>query len=76
MLGYCTNVHAGPSLSATRDNLERYAVAVKAEVSPDAPMGVGLWLSRQATTELTAEGCLEDGLALEPAVRRFVCFVL
>ena len=27
--GYCTNVHAGATLEATRQNLERHAVAVK-----------------------------------------------
>ena len=43
--GYCTNVHAGATLEATRANLERHALEVKAEYSPDRPMGVGLWLS-------------------------------
>ncbi len=52
MLGYCTNVHAGASYEQTRANLERYALAVKAQVSPDAPMGVGLWLSAKAAREL------------------------
>ena len=52
MLGYCTNVHAGASYEQTRANLERYALSVKAQVSPDAPMGVGLWLSAKAAREL------------------------
>ena len=52
MLCYCTNVHAGASYEQTRANLERYALAVKAQVSPDAPMGVGLWLSAKAAREL------------------------
>ena len=52
MLGYCTNVHAGTSYEQTRENLEHYALGVKARVSPDAPMGVGLWLSARAAREL------------------------
>lgn len=47
-LGYCTNVHAGASFDEMRSNLLRYAVPVKQRVSPDAPMGVGLWLAADA----------------------------
>jgi hypothetical protein len=52
--GYCTNVHAGATLAAMRDNLERHALAVKRAYSPDRPMGVGLWLSATASDELVA----------------------
>ncbi|MFA9476774.1 metabolite traffic protein EboE [Phycisphaerales bacterium AB-hyl4] len=51
-LGYCTNVHAGTTLEQTLANLETHALAVKASVSPDAPMGVGLWLSASVAREL------------------------
>lgn len=51
-LAYCTNVHAGADLATTRANLERYALAVKRRVSPDQPMGVGLWLSNTAARQL------------------------
>ena len=51
-IGYCTNVHAGADLLATRANLEKYALAVKNQVSPDLPMGVGLWLSAEAADDL------------------------
>jgi hypothetical protein len=54
--GYCTNVHAGADLDHTRANLERYALAVKRLASPDAPMGVGLWLSASAARRLVTEG--------------------
>jgi hypothetical protein len=54
--GYCTNVHAGPTLEATKANLERYALAVKRLYSPDRPMGVGLWLAASAAAELVATG--------------------
>ena len=51
-LGYCTNVHAGADLETTRANLEEHAVAVKQLFSPDQPMGIGLWLSSEATQSL------------------------
>jgi hypothetical protein len=51
ILGYCTNVHAGATLQQAKVNLEQHALAVKRIVSPKAPMGVGLWLSAQATAE-------------------------
>ena len=55
-LGYCTNVHAGATYDQTLANLQRHAVAVKQRVSPDAPMGLGLWLSAQAARQVTAAG--------------------
>jgi hypothetical protein len=61
--GYCTNVHAGADLDQTRANLERYALAVKRQASPDAPMGVGLWLSAAAARRLLAEGRLGEWAA-------------
>ncbi len=54
-LGYCTNVHAGPSYHQTLANLRRHALAVKQRVSPAMPMGVGLWLSAQAVRQMIAE---------------------
>jgi hypothetical protein len=51
-VGYCTNVHAGVDLEQTQANLERFAFAVKRRFSPDAPMGVGLWLSASAARGL------------------------
>jgi hypothetical protein len=55
-IAYCTNVHAGADLARTRANLLKYAVEVKRRVSPDAPMGVGLWLSASAARELAECG--------------------
>lgn len=51
-IGYCTNVHAGANLGETRANLERHALEVKRRVSPETPMGVGLWLSARASRDL------------------------
>lgn len=59
-LGYCTNVHAGADLQATRTQLETHAVAVRESFSGTDPMGIGLWLSAS-----TAEGLLQGG-ELEP----------
>lgn len=47
-LGYCTNVHAGATFEEMRANLKWHALPVKQKVSPDAPMGVGLWLAHDA----------------------------
>lgn len=58
-IGYCTNVHAGPTLEQTRANLERYALAVKQAVRPTAAMGVGLWLAAPAVNELLSTGQAE-----------------
>src|SRR5438034_10952623 len=59
-IGYCTNVHAGADLETTRANLEKYALAVKRQVSPDSPMGVGLWLSANAAEKLLRERKTEE----------------
>jgi hypothetical protein len=58
-IGYCTNVHAGADLLATRANLEKYALAVKNLISPDRPMGVGLWLSSEAANDLLQHRLIE-----------------
>jgi hypothetical protein len=59
-LGYCSNVHAGSDLAQTLANLDTHAVAVKRLVSPDAPMGVGLWLSAQTAEQIMRD---PDGIA-------------
>lgn len=59
-IGYCTNVHAGADLDATRENLAEHALAVKRSVSPDSPFGVGLWLSSEAVGELLARQKVAD----------------
>ncbi len=52
VLGYCTNVHAGSTYDDILVNLRQHALKVKQQVSPDAPMGVGLWLSTQAARQM------------------------
>jgi hypothetical protein len=58
-IGYCSNVHAGADLDSTRANLERFALAVKARVSPNSPMGIGLWLSGSAAERLLLDRKVE-----------------
>jgi len=59
-VGYCTNVHAGADLVSTRANLAEHALAVKELVSPDAPIGVGLWLSASAARKLLTTSGVAD----------------
>ncbi len=51
-LGYCTNVHPGRTLDEVKSQLERHAVAVKRQVCPGEPLGVGLWFSADVANEL------------------------
>ena len=44
-LTYCTNIHAGESWDEVRDSLEAHLPPIKAQVSPGAPLGLGLRLS-------------------------------
>lgn len=53
-LGYCTNVHAGATLDATREQLARHAVAVRRRIAPQGTLGIGLWLSHAAAESLAA----------------------
>lgn len=55
ILGYCTNVHTGASFAQMKANLERFALPIKQRVSPDRPMGVGLWVSAEAMQEIVSE---------------------
>ncbi len=59
-LGYCTNVHAGLTVDEITANLATHAVAVKSVVSPEADMGVGLWLPESVARELAED----DGLGV------------
>lgn len=57
-LTYCTNIHAGERWSDIDAALRASIPAVKAQVSPDQPMGVGLRLSAVAAQDLGAPGQL------------------
>ena len=57
-LTYCTNIHAGESWDEVRDSLEAHLPPIKAQVSPDAPLGLGLRLSAIAAHALSAPAAL------------------
>lgn len=58
-LTYCTNIHAADGWPAVFATLQRYAPALKARLSPDAPFGVGLRLSARDARELL-DGHLDE----------------
>jgi hypothetical protein len=66
-VGYCTNVHAGATWAAARENLQRHALAVKQVVRPNSTMGVGLWLSAEAARQLREQGVKEAKAWLDEA---------
>ncbi|MEU8542422.1 metabolite traffic protein EboE [Streptomyces sp. NPDC048717] len=53
-LAYCTNVHSAEDLDGVLAQLTRYAVPVGRRLGV-ARLGLGLWLSHAAVTELTAD---------------------
>jgi hypothetical protein len=55
LLCYCANVHPGESLADVLSSLRRFAGPVRRELGVDS-MGIGLWLSRQALSEVRAQG--------------------
>jgi sugar phosphate isomerase/epimerase len=60
-LTYCTNIHAGESWPEVRAALARHLPAVRRQVAPDRPFGVGLRLSAVAT-EALGESVARDEL--------------
>ena len=59
-LTYCTNIHAAEGWPAVFDNVRRYALELKARLSPDASFGLGLRLSNEEAEALSREDRLED----------------
>lgn len=51
-LGYCTNIHAGETWVAVFDSLKQYCLAIKKELVPGKPFGIGLRLSNLSSIEL------------------------
>ena len=51
-LTYCSNIHPGESWQEVWDSLEAHAVALKSELSPVEPFGLGLRISNQASLTL------------------------
>lgn len=57
-LTYCTNIHPADGWEAVLSNVRRYAPALKARFSPDAPFGIGLRLSARDAAELRSRNHL------------------
>jgi hypothetical protein len=59
-LTYCTNIHAGESWPEVLASLRRHLPAIKAEVAPDRPFGVGLRLAAAAAEALQEPAALDE----------------
>ncbi|MEN8797608.1 MAG: metabolite traffic protein EboE [Flavobacteriaceae bacterium] len=59
-LSYCTNIHPGQDWETTLSNLKKYVPAIKSDLAPNAPFGLGLRLSNQASVELEQHKNLID----------------
>ncbi|WPP53581.1 metabolite traffic protein EboE [Catalinimonas niigatensis] len=57
-LTYCTNIHPGEDWNTVMETLYTYIPPVKQVLSPEAPFGIGLRLSRQAADQLMNAHCL------------------
>jgi sugar phosphate isomerase/epimerase len=57
-LTYCTNIHAGESWPEVRASLDAHVPAIKAAITPDRPLGIGLRLSGQAAAAARAPEAL------------------
>ena len=51
-LAYCTNIHSGETWFEVFENLKRYLLPIKGQLSPDLHFGVGLRLSHLAAKQL------------------------
>lgn len=59
-LSYCTNIHPGQDWPTTFNSLQAYVPQIKSQLSPNAPFGLGLRLSNQASIELSINGQLDE----------------
>jgi sugar phosphate isomerase/epimerase len=50
-IGYCLNIYPGDSADTITEHIRRRCSVVKAAVSPDTKMGIGLWLPAKALRE-------------------------
>lgn len=57
-LTYCSNIHAGKDWAADFENLKTHFPAIKAAISPEAAMGIGLRLSNEASIALQDQAAI------------------
>ena len=58
-IGYCTNVHAGTDLRSILQNLRQCALPVRQRLGLSS-LGVGLWFSESAASEMLAKSALDS----------------
>ena len=71
-LTYCTNIHSGEEWAEVRRSLQQYLPVVKADFTPDAPMGLGLRLSAAAGDVLQRQDAMDE---LKQILRDYGCYV-
>jgi sugar phosphate isomerase/epimerase len=59
-LTYCTNIHRGETWPEVLASLERHVPAIKAQLAPDRPFGVGLRLSALAAEALRERAAFDQ----------------
>ena len=59
-LTYCSNIHPGESWEEVRHNLGLHLPAIRAQLSPDRPFGIGLRLSAAAARTLAQPDTLAE----------------
>lgn len=59
-LTYCTNIHPAKGFTEVWESLKTHALPLKAELSPQAPFGIGLRLSGAESREILAGTNLAD----------------
>lgn len=63
-LTYCSNIHAGESLTEIMDNIVRHIPLIRENLKIDKPFGLGLRLSARAAQDLTTRGAMEEMLQI------------
>lgn len=59
-LSYCTNIHPGEDWATHFAQLQQHVPAIKQQLSPHAPFGIGLRLANKASLELEDAATLQD----------------
>lgn len=71
-LTYCTNIHAAESWPEVLAALREHLPAIRSQVAPGRPFGLGLRLSAQAADDLQDQAAFEE---LESLLRTEDCYV-
>lgn len=71
-LTYCTNIHPGENWNDHFAQLKKFIPAIKQQVSPDQPFGIGLRLANTASLELSKEEPLK---AFQQWLKEEDCYV-